>query len=157
MKVTRRTAAISRLPVISQPEQGAVIARLTVTRANGWRTIVEVRAGATFHEFYRFYRQFGARRSTKEIIRTASRNEGLFLIGNRSVKPGLELIRQRLESYGAPSNPVVKVQLRIIKKRLYRKLLSMVPDELGMLKLKTQVRIPMAPIWMPVRVQRVAA
>jgi hypothetical protein len=111
-----------------------------------------VHADATFHNFYKFYRQHGARRSTKELIRVASRNEGLPLINSLAHKPGLELIKARLEAYGAPSNPVVKSSMRIIRKRVYRKLINMRPDELGLTKVPPS-RIPLqryAPTRIPI-------
>lgn len=120
----------SRAVGIHAPEQGKVIARLTLMRASGFRTIVEVRADASFHCFYRFYKQFGARRSTKQLIRTASRSEGL--LGNPSLKPGLDLIAERNRSFAMQTNPVLRTKLRIIRKRAYRKLLSVSPSELGM-------------------------
>ncbi len=119
-----------------------VIARLTVTRANGWRTIVEVCADASFHKFYAFYRQQGAMRSTKQLIRTANRNEGLPAVNAHLYRPGLDVIARRLEAYGAQDNPVSRTTLRIIKKRLYRKLISCMPDELGLVKVPSN-RIPM--------------
>lgn len=119
-----------------------VVARLTIIRANKIKTIVEIHADASFHSFYRFFRQHGNRRSTKELIRTASRNEGVSLIGFHYQQPvGLESIAKRLEMYSSQSNPVTSTRIRIIKKRVYRKLLSARPDELGLTK--THVNLPM--------------
>ena len=109
-----------------------VVARLTVIRTDGMRTIVEVHSDARFHSFYHFYRQCGKKRSTKELIRTASRNEGLNQIGYW--QPGLETIACRLEKYACQSNPVVKKTIRIIQRRAYRKLISARPDQLGLTK-----------------------
>ncbi len=137
----------SRAPVVKDPPtQGQVIARLTLTRASGYRTIVEIRSDANFHNFYRFYKQQGARRSTKQLIRIASRIEGL--LGNHTLRPGLELIAKRNQEFATQTNPVLWTKLRIIKKRLYRKLISADPEPLAF---RTQVRIPVAPIWVPVR------
>ena len=112
-----------------------LVARLTVERANGWRTIVEIHADATFISFYRYYRQFGRKRSTKEFVRSSSRTEYLSVINTHLHKPGLDVIEARLKSFGQESNPVIKSKLRIIRKRLYRKMLSARPDELGLTKL----------------------
>jgi hypothetical protein len=122
--------------IADQPVKPVVVARLTITRQNGWRTIVEVHSDATFATFYRFFRQFEGKRSSKEQIRAAHRNEGvqLSVFAQAAQKPGLELIAQRLEACGAPSNPVVKKTLRIIKRRAYRKLINARPDELGLTK-----------------------
>ncbi len=119
--------------------KSSVVARLTVTRADGRKTIVEIHADASFHQFFRYFRQQGLRRSTKELIRVANRNEGIPVPGARA-KPGLELILKRLEAYQGESNPIITKRLRIIKKRAYKKLLSARPDELGMAK--TRVNIP---------------
>lgn len=123
-------------------KQSSAIARLTVTRKNGWKTIVTVEADATLTSFYKFHRQHGAKRSTKELIRTAGRSEGMTLIGQGAhrQKPGLELILQRLENYGSESNPIINAKLRIIKKRAYKKLISARPDELSMVK--SYVNVP---------------
>ena len=108
-----------------------VVARLTITRANNWKTIIEVHHGATFSKFYTYYRQFGNRRSTKEFIHTRSRNEGLHYINAHMQTPGLEVLADRAANkvyYGyAAQNPVTSMKLRIIKKREYRKLLHAAP------------------------------
>lgn len=131
-------------------DHSSVVARLTVTRKNGWKTIVTVQADATFHSFFRFYRQWGAKRSTKELIRTANRNEGIVfgVFHAQSRKPGMELILERLANYQSESNPIISSQLRIIKKRAYKKLISARPDELGLVK--TTVNIP-EPAWRSAR------
>src|SRR5512138_2646104 len=126
-----------------------VIARLTVTRANGWCTIVEIPADASFHSFYRFYRQLGAKRSTKTPIRTANRNEGLSPVNAHLQRPGLDLVQERLKAYSSQSNPVVSVKLRIIRKRLYRKLINANPSELGLVT--TRVNLPIERI-VPIRI-----
>lgn len=117
----------------SNHPKSEVIARLTVTRMDGKKTIVEVSADASFHSFYRYFRQEGNRRRTKQLIRTANRNEGIPLPSAREL-PGLDLILKRLMNYQGESNPIVGHRMRIIKKRAYRKLLSARPDELGLVK-----------------------
>lgn len=121
-----------------------VVARLTVTRQNGWKTIVEISSDATLHSFYRYFRQYGNRRSTREPVRTAGRAEGCLSFLKHLQKPGLELILKRLEAWQGESNPIVSTKLRIIKKRAYRKLINARPDELGMVK--SRVNIP-EPAW----------
>jgi hypothetical protein len=126
----------------SLPVKPVVLARLTVTRRNGWKTIVEVWQGATFHTFYHFYKQCGNKRSTKELIRTAYRDEGVSLLGMKyTQQPGLDAIAKRLEFYASQSNPVVGKKLRIIKRRAYRKLITARPDELGLTH--SPVRMPL--------------
>lgn len=128
-----------------QKETKQVVARLTVIRKNGLRTIVEVEAGSTFSSFYRFYRQVGAKRSTKERIRTADRNEGCRWIGMQHGQPiGLETIAKRLEFYASQSNPVVSKKIRIFRKLAYQRLLNVSPDQLGL------TRMTHLPIYRPV-------
>lgn len=112
-----------------------LVASLTVIRENGRRTIVEIHRDATFHQFFRFFVQDGNRWSTKTEVRTASRNEGLPIINAHLHKPGLEVIERRLHIFNKSSNPVVSSKIRIFKKRLYKKLLSARPDELGQTRL----------------------
>ena|GEM_PF-3242168 len=114
-----------------------VIARLTLQRQNSRTTIVEIHRDATFSQFYRFYIQDGNRRSTKRLVRTASRNEFLPVINTHLHQPGLDVIEKRLRSFQSESNPVVSARLRILRKRIYRKLLSARPDELGLTTLTT--------------------
>jgi hypothetical protein len=135
-----------------------VIARLTVTRANGWRTIVEIHADARFMAFYRYYRQFGNRRSTKEFVRSASRIEYLSYFNAHLQKPGLDVIEKRLKAFGVESNPVIASKLRILKKRIYKRLLNARPDELGLTKLvTTDLQTPSRPILVSVPSYRLVA
>lgn len=115
----------------------AILARLTIERKNGARILVEIQSDATFIEFYRLYRQDGRKRSTKALIRTASRNEGLQVINAHLHEPGLEKVAVKLSMFQQESNPVVRQTLRIIRKRAYRKLLHMAPDALGLTKVST--------------------
>jgi len=108
------------------PVKPTVVARLTVIRANGRRTIVEIHQDASFHSFYYFYTQDGNRRSTKQLLRKASRNEGSFL-GNW----GLGAINEKLHIYQNKSNPITTYRLRIFQKRAYKRLLSVSPDQIG--------------------------
>ena len=87
--VSKNCDAIRELAEINDaledaPIRPEVVARLTVIRKNGLRTIVEVHADAKFYSFYHFYRQVGSKRSTKELIRSSNRNEGSLQ------QPGLE-------------------------------------------------------------------
>jgi hypothetical protein len=122
----------------SNHSKSEVVARLTVTRTDGRKTIVEVSADASFHSFYRYFRQEGNRRRTKQLIRVSNRNEGIPLPSAREM-PGLDLILKRLMKYQGESNPIVSHRLRIIKKRAYRKLLRARPDELGLVKTRSNI------------------
>lgn len=114
-----------------------ILARLTIERRNGARLIVEIQADATFIEFYRIYRQDGRKRSTKRLIRTASRNEGLPTINAHRHEPGLEKVAQKLTTFQQESNPATRQSLRIIRKRAYRTALHMDPSALGLTKVST--------------------
>jgi hypothetical protein len=118
-----------------RPVKPIVVARLTVTRAVGCKTIIEVCADATFNAFYRFHTQQGNRRSTKRLVRTANRNEGLqpYFQAYR-MTPGLE----KLAEFWRTQPGVTTVTVRIIKRRAYKQLITARPDVLGMTK--TSVR-----------------
>ena len=117
------------------PPKPVLIARLTVSRKDGKRTIVEIHADATFHHFYHFFTQDGARRSTKTLLRTANRNAYLPTVNAHLHKPGLDVIERQLKTLLATTNPVLSTKLRVIRKRLYRKLITAAPDALGLSKI----------------------
>ena len=112
-------------------EQKQVVARLTVRRALGCRTIIEVHEDATFSSFYRVFTQEGNRRSTKRAIRTGSRNEGLPPYQAHRTTPGLERLADRWRQHPG----VTAVTVRIIKRRAYKRLITAGPDELGLTKM----------------------
>jgi len=114
-----------------------VVARLTITRAVGNQTIIEVREGASFNAFFWIYTQTGRRRSTKRLVRTANRNEGLKPYMTHAMKPGLEVLAGHWQSV----RHVTSVKLRIIKKRAYENLLVESPDQLGLTH--TRVNLPL--------------
>lgn len=116
--------------IADRPVKSVVVARLTVIRAVGCRTIIEVCEDATFHTFYRIFSQEGSRRSTKRMVRTASRNEGLISYQAHRMTPGLQILADRwLEQPGVES-----VKVRILRKRAYRQLVNATPDRLGLTK-----------------------
>ena len=104
------------------PVKPDVVARLTIERANNTRMIVEIHQDATFSSFFHFFAQTGKRWSTKAHIRTSNRNDA----------PGLESLAQKLSLSQSPSNPITNTRIKIYRKRAYRKLLSLRPDELGL-------------------------
>jgi len=134
-KVPPTSDAIAELAEITEvisdapPVKPVVVARLTVVRAVGCRTIIEVQEDASFHTFYKFFTQQGNRWSTKRLVRTANRNEGLLPYYQAyRMTPGLEKLAERWQTMPGVSS----VKIRILKKRAYRKLLSARPDELGL-------------------------
>lgn len=121
------------------PSKPVVVARLTLTRADGWKTIIEVEAGSTFHSFFKYYKQFRNKRSTKTFLRAANRNND----GNRTAR--LEDIAGKLAVIPGMTNPVVKTTIRILRKRDYRRLLNASPDELGLTR--STVTLPRHPFF----------
>jgi hypothetical protein len=143
-----------------------VVARLTITRADNSRKIIEVHEDATFHEFFRFYTQIGNRRSTKTLTFTSSRITGLKPINAHRYTPGLEVIRDRVIERSAlligtktgKFSPVISMKLRIIKRKAYRRLITIAPDQLGLTKIiTTDLNQPRRPIAVAVPSYRLVA
>lgn len=110
-----------------------LVGRLTVKRAVGSTTIIEVHTDATFTAFYRYFLQDGRRTSTRRAIRTTSRNDGLIPYAAHRMTPGLEI----LAAFWASQPHVANVSVKILKKRLYKKLINARPDELGLVRVET--------------------
>lgn len=114
-----------------------VVARMTVTRADNSRLIVEVHSDASFHTFYHYYSQAGNQRSTKKEIRTANRNTGLPTINAHLHAPGLDAVKHLFEQKPFGNLPAVTgIRVRILRRRMYRELLSARPDVLGLVPVK---------------------
>lgn len=128
-----------------------VVARLTATKADGKKLIVEVHADSTFTKFYHYYEQDGNKRKTKrpaQLRTTANRNEGLYPMHRAYyMEPGLDKIQEKLEHTGAYQN----FKRYVIRKRLYRKLINAAPDALGPLPI-TKPYNPVHPSQLPIRV-----
>ena len=112
-----------------------VLARLTITRQDDSRVIVEVSADATFHHFYAFYSQQGRRRSTRTFKRWGSRNEHLHPVNCHLQIPGLEMIALHFLHHKFGS-PIRSTRIRYFSKKAYRQLVRMAPDALGLTKVK---------------------
>jgi hypothetical protein len=112
-------------------DQGIVVARLTMTREDDTRLIVEVRSDATFHRFYAFFTQQGKKRSTKTFTRWGSRNEALPVVNTHLYIPGLEVLALRFRHHKFGS-PIKSTRLTFYSKRTYKKLILMAPDQLGL-------------------------
>jgi hypothetical protein len=113
------------------PARPDVIARLTLHRADSTRIIVEVHADATFTSFYHIFAQQGNRRSTKRRVRTAGRNEGM----------NLEAIAIAWKMRESPNNPVTDINIRLIRRRVYRRLVGARPDELGLTQCRSRLPV----------------
>lgn len=135
-----------------QGNKKVLVARLTASRGVGVRTIIEVYTDASFHSFFNYFTQDGARYSTKTLIRTANRNEGLSPWHRvYRMLPGLEVLAARM----LDMKQFVSVKVRIIKKRAYRQLLNAAPDVLGLTKVKREwfdVPAPRPILRFPVRI-----
>jgi len=103
-----------------------VIARMTVTKADGKKLIVEVHDDATEHAFYRWYSQEGRKR--KVFIRTSHRTDGADRVAQvlRSTA-GLDLLSARMKTY----MQITDVKIRIILKRAYKRMTTCSADQLG--------------------------
>lgn len=121
-----------------------VVARLTAAHHTGRRIIIEVHEDASFHQFFRYYAQDGNRRSTKKEMRRASRNEGLRPAQRAPwMRPGLDVLAKDLQTAHPWRPACTDVRIRILKKRLYRRLLEARPDELGLVRVeRTWVDLP---------------
>jgi hypothetical protein len=122
--------ALRELAELSQALEDAsarpdVIARLTITRQDNTRMIVEIHRGARYASFYHVFRQEGNKRSTKTQVRMGSRAEG------RS----LEEIAIKWSMRDRSTNPITHIKIKIYRRREYRRLVSARPDELGLTKM----------------------
>ena len=138
----------------SKGNKSNVVARLTITRADNTKLIIEVESNASFSDFYRYYKQTGNRRSTKTLAFTRSRNQGLHYINAQQQTPGLEAIansitassRAFLGAQNGKTNPVTSMHLRIIRKREYKRLLHAAPTGMPVVRPIFPVRNPTAGI-----------
>lgn len=104
-----------------------VVARLTLAQPKNVKLIVEVPEGASFHQFYHWYRQEGRKR--KVFLRTSNRNDGIkHQLRGAFEMPGLDVLAARVTSF---NKSVTGVTLKVLRKRKYNALLTCAPDELG--------------------------
>jgi hypothetical protein len=106
-----------------------IIARLTAHKADGSRLTVEVRADATFTQFYTYYQQ-QRRFAKKQFLRCSNRNDGLRAINAHRQEAGLAALQAGFKANRFAN--VTKVTIRIFNQRMYRQLLEAAPDVLGM-------------------------
>lgn len=104
-----------------------VVARMTMTRPNNIKTIVEIHEGAGFMNFYTWYRQDGRKR--KVLLRTSSRNDGVAAPWRAPFVPlGLETLAARTAQI---MNDVSGVTIKILKKRKYAEMLACPASDLA--------------------------
>jgi len=139
VELAELSLALEVAPRSQSEQKPVVVARMTVIREVGNRTIIEVCDDATFSSFYKIYTQNGNRRSTKKHVRTANRNEGIQpYYRAHLVQPGLKGLAEHWQKMPG----VVSVKVRIIKGKAYRRLITASPDQLGLTR--TSVR-PLSP------------
>ena len=112
---------------MSKTTKPHVVARLTLAQPKNMKMIVEVHAGASFHEFYHWYRQEGRKR--KVFLRTSDRNDGIKPHWRAPFEmPGLDVVAARVTSF---NKTVTGVTLKVLRKRAYHALLTCPAEELG--------------------------
>lgn len=104
-----------------------VVARLTAIREDRSRLIVEVSTDSTYSKFYKSFTQQGTKRSSKKLVRTSNRNMCIPHLNAHLHQPGLEAVKDFLEKKGG----YVSVKVRVVKKRIYKHLITCAPDVLG--------------------------
>jgi hypothetical protein len=115
-----------------------LVARLTMTKRSGIQLVVEVHVDAGWSTFYHWYEVDG---KVKRFIRNSDRNNGC----NPELEtPGLEQVAEQvIRNFDKlAAHPVTKhamlwrmhqivdTQVRIYKKRLYKRLITCSPDQL---------------------------
>lgn len=113
------------------PVKPDVIARLTLTRQDNTRMIVEIHRDARFASFYHIFRQQGNKRSTKKQVR----------IGGRREASSLEGVAINWKMRERADNPIIDIKLKIYRRREYRRLITARPDELGLSKMRCHLPI----------------
>lgn len=104
-----------------------VVARMTMTRSNNIKIIVEIHEGAGFMNFYTWYRQEGRKR--KVHLRCSSRNDGIAPHWRApSATKGLDVLATRTTQI---MKDVTGVTIKVLKKRKYAAMLSCSPDQLA--------------------------
>lgn len=111
----------------NQTPKPSVIARLSIEYKSGRREAIEIQAGATFHAFYSCYLYTSKRK--KVIQSTQNRNYHNNPAYASAGLVGVEKIVR--SSWKAQQDPVTSTSIKIYKKRLYKKMLTCAPDQLG--------------------------
>jgi hypothetical protein len=120
--------------ISDQPVKPVVIARLTLTRQDNTRIVVEIHRDVRFASFYRYYSQQGNKRSTKSHVRTGGRHEAASLEG----------VAINFKTRERADNPSTNIRLKIFLKREYRRLIAAGAGELGLSRMSS------LPIYSPV-------
>ncbi len=103
-----------------------VIARMTVTKADGKKLVIEVHDDATEQEFYHWYSQDGRKR--KQFIRMSHRTDGAERVAQvLRCTPGLDMLATRMKTY----MQIKDIKIRILLKRAYKRMTTCSADKLG--------------------------
>lgn len=106
-------------------QKNTVVARMTLTRTNGIKTIVEIHENASFMNFYTWYRQEGR----KVLLRTSNRNDGVAAHWRAPFQEkGLDVLAARTTQI---MKDVTGVTIKILKKRKYQQMITCTPDQLA--------------------------
>ena len=113
---------------MKESKSKTVLARMTITRrGSSKRTIIEVHSDASFNKFYTWYSQEG--RKHKRFIMTSHRGDGIMPYYRQAFEaPGLEVLA---ESLPTRIRDFENAQIKIFKKREYKRLLNCAADQLG--------------------------
>lgn len=107
-----------------------IVARLNIQYKDGTREAVEIHKDSTFSAFYFLYTYISARKKTALMMPSRSRTyHGALPAQELGLAGVLELIKA---SYRCRTNPVISSAIRVYQKRVYKAMLNMAPDELGM-------------------------
>lgn len=107
-----------------------IVARLNVQYKDGTREAVEIHRDSTFSTFYFLYTYISARKKTPLMMPTRSRTfHGSLQTQELGLAGVLDTIKA---SYRCRTNPVIGSAIKIYQRRVYKAMLSMAPDELGM-------------------------
>lgn len=112
-------------------EKANVLARLTVTHANGNQTIVEIHADASFSKFYRWYKR-KAGQSAKNLMRYSSRIDArdLQALGEKISKNWFNLAHHPVARGKWNAHLVEDIHLVVLDARRYTRYLDCPYEEL---------------------------
>ena len=116
------------------PISKGLAARAVIETGHGKpKLYIEVREGNKFSNFYHTYSAIGRGRS-RNVTPATPRHRGFA----DSLEDAVENIVRVIQAHAKPNRREVQIHatIRIYRKRLYRKLLSMRPDELGLTRVR---------------------
>ena len=129
-----------------------LVARLTMTHADGDQTIVEIHNDAGLRDFYRWYRR-GKSRRIKYFVRNTGRNDATDLqaLAGRVAKQFDYLAGQKLAMHASTwtGRKITNTKIIIFKKRQYRRFLECPTDQLPGYRPVIDRGTPGSECWIP--------